>query len=263
MFGKLLKYEFKSIGKWYFGINLAILAFAGILSAAIKWLDINSEPQNATMAILNQLLPLALSLIFGSLITGSLLATLLIIINRFNKNIFGREGYLTMTLPVSEHSLILSKLLASLIWGFFNGLILILATLIVTIPQVPVSDIQGVLDYVWKITSENPINALLFIVYYFLSAVASILLIYLAISVGQLFSNRRGLKAFISYFVITIVVSLLLAFINFKLFNLDSADTAELFSVKFNYIGIAESMIEILVFYLATYGIIKYKLNLQ
>lgn len=31
MFGKLVKYEFKSIGKWYLAINLALIAVALII----------------------------------------------------------------------------------------------------------------------------------------------------------------------------------------------------------------------------------------
>ncbi|MFZ2185982.1 MAG: ABC transporter permease [Streptococcus parauberis] len=263
MFGKLLKYEFKSIGKWYFAINLAIIAIAGLLSVTIKWLEIGSKPQSATMSLLNQLLPLALSLIFGSLITGSLLATLLIIINRFNKNIFGREGYLTMTLPVSEHQLILSKLISSLVWGFFNGLILILATLIMVIPQVSSREINGVIKNVSDIIMKNPSTSVQIAVYYLLSAIGSVLLIYLAISIGQLFANRRGLKAFIAYFIITITVSILLAFINFQIFDIKTTNSNLIFSQRFYLIGIVETLIETIIFYLATYGIIKYKLNLQ
>ncbi len=73
------------------------------------------------------MLPLTLGLTFGSLIAGSLLSTLLIIIKRFSKSVFGREGYLTLTLPVNSHQIILSKLLASFICSVFNTIILAFA----------------------------------------------------------------------------------------------------------------------------------------
>ncbi|KHD46759.1 ABC transporter permease [Streptococcus hongkongensis] len=263
MFGKLLKYELKSIGKWYFAINLAILAIAGLLSATLKWLKFESNTQNTTMKLLNQLLPLALSLIFGALIAGSLLATLLIIINRFNKNVFGREGYLTMTLPVSEHQIILSKLLSSLIWSFFNGIILVFATLIMLIPQISSSILKMGMEKIGEFLSKHPTNSALFLTSYFLSAIGGVLLIYLAISIGQLFSNRRGLKAFIFYFLIAIATSLLFFFINIKIFNFSSNDTSQLFLPNYYFVIIVESIFEIITFYFATYGILKYKLNLQ
>ena len=37
------------------------------------------------------------------------IATIVLIIRRFAKTVFGREGYLTNTLPVSAHQLILSN----------------------------------------------------------------------------------------------------------------------------------------------------------
>lgn len=51
------------------------------------------------------------------------LSTFVLVINRFRSNIYGRQGYLTMTLPVNSHQLILSKLVASLVWYFLAGII--------------------------------------------------------------------------------------------------------------------------------------------
>lgn len=115
MFGKLLKYEFKSIGKWYFALNAAVIAIAAILSFTIKQFTQQADNAGVFGTVIDKILPLTLSLTFGALIAGSLLSTLLIIINRFSKNIFGREGYLTLTLPVTSHQIILSKLVASFI----------------------------------------------------------------------------------------------------------------------------------------------------
>ncbi|HEL1456462.1 TPA: ABC transporter permease, partial [Streptococcus equi subsp. equi] len=122
MFGKLLKYEFRSIGKWYFALNAGVIAIAIVLSFTINTLTNNPDEVGLTTSLANKMVPLTLSLTFGSLIAGSFLSTLLIIINRFNKNVFGREGYLTLTLPVTAHQIILSKLLASFVCSIFNGI---------------------------------------------------------------------------------------------------------------------------------------------
>ena len=46
------------------------------------------------------------------------IATIVLIVRRFAKTVFGREGYLTNTLPVSAHQLILSKLLVAFIFRY-------------------------------------------------------------------------------------------------------------------------------------------------
>ncbi|TYK92759.1 ABC transporter permease, partial [Streptococcus pyogenes] len=150
MFGKLLKYEFKSIGKWYFALNAAVIAIAAILSFTIKQFTQQADNAGVFGTVIDKMLPLTLSLTFGALIAGSLLSTLLIIINRFSKNIFGREGYLTLTLPVTSHQIILSKLVASFICSLFNLIILIFGIAILIVPMVDFKDVVETLSKVIK-----------------------------------------------------------------------------------------------------------------
>ncbi|MGT2887258.1 ABC transporter permease [Streptococcus didelphis] len=262
MFGKLLKYEFKSIGKWYFALNVGIVAIAAILSFTIKMMILKS-PTDDELSWTVQLLPLTLMLIFGVLIAGSLLATLLIIINRFNKNIFGREGYLTMTLPVSEHLLILSKLLSSFICSIFNLIILGLATAILILPQVTSSQLRVITTEAWKFISQHVDNILFVTAFLIFSTLSSILMIYLAISIGQLFSNRRGLKAFVAYAIISIVLNIAFSQFNTNVLNLqDNTLTAANMNRYFS-VTLCESLFQIILFYFSTHFIIKNKLNLQ
>ena len=104
MFSKLLKYELKSVGKWYFALNASIIAISIFLGFSIKTLTDYAE--NYTTSNANhytQLIPIILSIMFGVVVASAWIATLAIIVRRFYKNIFGREGYLTLTLPVSTH----------------------------------------------------------------------------------------------------------------------------------------------------------------
>lgn len=263
MFGKLLKYEFKSIGKWYFALNGGIIAIAALLSFVIKVLA-SENTSESSFNFTSQLIPLTLILVFGALIAGSLLATLLIIINRFNKNIFGREGYLTMTLPVSEHHLILSKLLSSFIWSVFNFLILGVATAILVLPQVQKNQLSTMLAEIGKSAPQYFHLIIYAFVYFILSTIAGILSIYLAISVGQLFSNRRGLKAFVAYFAIQILLSIIFTLVNTHLLGMDPSNTElDITSNYYFLVSSLEMLVQILIYYVGTHVIIKHKLNLQ
>ncbi|SUN49411.1 ABC transporter permease [Streptococcus dysgalactiae subsp. dysgalactiae] len=262
MFGKLLKYEFKSIGKWYFALNAAVIAIAAILSFTIKQFTQQADNAGSFGTVIDKMLPLTLSLIFGALIAGSLLSTLLIIINRFSKNIFGREGYLILTLPVTSHQIILSKLVASFICSLFNLIILIFGIAILIVPMVDFKDIVETLSKVIK--AEYIIDNAFILIYLLVSPLASILLLYFAISIGQLFSNRRGLMAFIAYFTLVILFRVATTYFNLKVFGFES--TSEVLPYKeqvYLYVLIVEEFVEMLFCYLGTHFIIKNKLNIQ
>ncbi|HEO7285673.1 TPA: ABC transporter (permease), partial [Streptococcus agalactiae] len=195
MFGKLLKYELKSVGKWYLTLNAAVLLVSIILGLVLKALGGNfSTDTNSTSA---QIFTIILVLLLAMVISGSLLSTLAIIIKRFYSNIFGRQGYLTLTLPVTTNQIICSKLLASLLWSIFNIFIVIIGIILVILPLVGIGQFVVAFPEIYKIISSS--NAPLFIAYFFLSYVAGTLLIYLSIAVGQLFTNKRVLMGIVSY----------------------------------------------------------------
>ena len=53
--------------------------------------------------------------------------TALTIIQRFTRNLLGREGYLMHTLPVTPAQLILSKLISSMVWLLCSILVIALS----------------------------------------------------------------------------------------------------------------------------------------
>lgn len=149
MFGKLLKYELKSVGKWYLTLNAAVLLVSIILGLVLKALGGNfSTDTNSTSA---QIFTIILVLLLAMVISGSLLSTLAIIIKRFYSNIFGRQGYLTLTLPVTTNQIICSKLLASLLWSIFNIFIVIIGIILVILPLVGIGQFVVAFPEIYKI----------------------------------------------------------------------------------------------------------------
>ncbi|WP_424555682.1 ABC transporter (permease) [Streptococcus agalactiae] len=260
MFGKLLKYELKSVGKWYLTLNAAVLLVSIILGLVLKALGGNfSTDTNSTSA---QIFTIILVLLLAMVISGSLLSTLAIIIKRFYSNIFGRQGYLTLTLPVTTNQIICSKLLASLLWSIFNIFIVIIGIILVILPLVGIGRFVVAFPEIYKIISSS--NAPLFIAYFFLSYVAGTLLIYLSIAVGQLFTNKRVLMGIVSYFVISLLITFLTLIID-SIFHIDlfNSHANAAFSQPVLLYNILVSIVEITIFYMLTHSIIKYKLNIQ
>ena len=71
-------------------------------------------------------------LIFGGVI-GLYLSNYYIIIRRFYSNLYGREGYLTWTLPASPHAIILSKFVGALVASLYCLFLLFLSGFITII----------------------------------------------------------------------------------------------------------------------------------
>ncbi|MGT2771234.1 hypothetical protein [Streptococcus marimammalium] len=269
MFGKLIKYEIKSVGKWYFALYGAILFCATILGLYISRLNddgmtgeffVNGRELSTSEAIIM----FAIILIFVSLIIGIGISTLFIVVNRFNKNIFGREGYLTLTLPVSTHQIILSKLFVSFMWSVLSAIILLFSVFLLILPSIPLDELFLHLP---TIIANIPFDIFFItLAYLIVTTISSILIVYLAISIGQLFQDRRALKGFVAFFAISIFVSI----IKYLIFG-DTNLSADGYYSDYNFLSIKLFFIrEIFVYlvfsatyYFGTHYIIKNKFNIQ
>ena len=115
MLNKLLKYEFKATSK---------LLPVGYLFIVIVFL-LGLFAKNVFHAAVAYTLP-AILLLLGSIFV--LIFTYVVTITRFYKSLFGSEGYLTQTLPVSKAQLLGSRIIVFVVW-FIAGTIAFIAGL--------------------------------------------------------------------------------------------------------------------------------------
>ena len=125
MFWNLVRYEFKNVNKWYLALYGAVLAISVLIGAFISSLSQSYNPNNAAYFIF------FLVLVFGGLSVTLLIATIFLIIRRFKGSVYDRQGYLTLTLPVSEHQIITAKLFSALVWYILGCVVFILSILII------------------------------------------------------------------------------------------------------------------------------------
>ena len=243
MFWNLVRYEFKNVNKWYLALYGAVLALSVLIGAQASSLkSIDTPDQQMIMLVF-------LALVFGGLIITLSISTLILIIRRFKGSVYDRQGYLTLTLPVSEHQIILSKLLGAFIWSLASSLVFILSIyIILVLTGANFLDIFS-LEYLFKFYMDS---FWLSVISYILSTISGILCIYLAISIGQLFNEYRTALAVLAY----IVIQTVLGFVGLNLridTNFNMMLTFEIFT----------DLILIAGFYLGTYYILKNKVNLQ
>ena len=242
MFWNLVRYEFKNVNKWYLALYGAVLALSVLIGAQASSLkSIDTPDQQMIMLVF-------LGLVFGGLLITLSISTLILIIRRFKGSVYDRQGYLTLTLPLSEHQIILAKLLGAFIWSIISSAVFFLSIYIIFATIDPNMVDSYFFDYLFVHYIEN---FWLTLISFFMSTVASILCIYLSISIGQLFNEYRTALAVLAYIVIHIVLGFV-----------------DIFSPSLNYsmmmsAEIFKNLILSVAFYLGTYYILKNKVNLQ
>ena len=266
MFGTLMKYELKATYKWYLIISgvLAILSiFAGLLASSVIT-GASTFTENTALTIGS----IVVLVIFAGYI-GLTLTNYIIIIRRFYNNIFGREGYLTWTLPTGSHTVLLVKVTSALIWSIFCFISLILS-LLIFLGVIGLAQQQNIFDLLGplfeKIGSSLIWQSLLFQV---LATISGILMLYCAISLGQLFINSRIVMAFVFGFILWVVLSIIgRLFPSISISELSrtatmSSDTlSDILVVNFIPAYIYE-LVKIVAMYFTVHYVTKFKLNLQ
>ena len=268
MLGKLLKYELKATSRVFIPLYIAILVVS-----IVNGLSLNLEIFN-----IQGLATIILMCLFISLFV----ITIVVTIQRFNKNLLKDEGYLMFTLPVSSKHLVLSKYLTSLIWTFLSFIVALLSfTIIFTIAT------YGDFNYSYFINEfnllfSNMLNLnilgqfLKIILLMIISYTIFIFNVYLALSVGQLpiFNRFRNVSSFIGFLVINLLISyaqnIVSLFVNDASVNIEAIDNinyainsvTSIVSKGLN-IAIVINLIIILVLFFATTYILDKKLNLE
>ena len=268
MLGKLLKYELKATSRVFIPLYIAILVVS-----IVNGLSLNLEILN-----IQGLATIVLMCLFISLFV----ITIVVTIQRFNKNLLKDEGYLMFTLPVSSKHLVLSKYLTSLIWTFLSFVVAFLSfTIIFMIPTYKYFDFSYFINE-FNLLFSNMLN--LNILGQFFNIILLIVIIYtififnvyLSLSVGQLpiFNRFRNVSSFIGFLVINLLISyaqnIVSLFVNDASVNIEAIDNinyainsvTSIVSKGLN-IAIVINIIIILVLFFATTYILDKKLNLE
>lgn len=150
--------------------------------------------------------------VFAVVITSWLITIYLGI--RFYKNLYTDEGYLMHTLPVHSRTLVLSKALIGTLWIYLAGILSFATIFPVTFLALPKlsyitpAQLGEIISAATSVFAQNVPQALFFFIPYSLaSAASSILLLYAAISLGQLPGKHKVLFSIICYLGLNALLS--------------------------------------------------------
>ncbi len=206
MLRKLLKYELKATRRVFLPLYLALLVFALFTKLTSAF-----TPQWR--------IPVGISGTIYTIIMASMFVmTLVVMIQRFYRNLLSDEGYLMFTLPTKPWMHIVSKLLASMLWIAASVIVAIFSVLIITFNGEKINGIiQGFSVLFSQIarywTASASLTIFEIIIATLISVTSGILLIYASIAIGHLFNKHKTLASFGAFIILNtlsqIVVSLI------------------------------------------------------
>ncbi len=211
MLGKLMKHELRATGRVMLPVLGVLVLLAALSGISAKILDSGVDSD-----LLNILSVLFITAFVLGLFAAMVLA-LVLMIQRFYKNLMGDEGYLMFTLPAGVDAHIFSKLFVSFIWFAATAVICVLSLFIMMSVNVSFSDMSeafvqfgGMMDQVTQYVSGwNILGYFLeFLVLCFVGSCATCLHFYAAIAAGHSFSNHKVLLSVVFYFVLSFLLSI-------------------------------------------------------
>ena len=203
MLSKLLKHEFRATGRIMLPLSLIVLGTAVGANLSVRVL---METSNKVLNLLGGLMIAA----FAVAIFGVCIMSMVVMVRRFYKNLLQDEGYVMMTLPVSVHQHIWSKLIVSAVWFALTVIVVGLACFIMAADVKVIHQIaEGFGELLGELyrhfTAYYAINgtalAVEFLVLCFVGCCAMCLQFYASLAIGHSFSSHKMAWSVLWFFV--------------------------------------------------------------
>ncbi len=275
MLKKLMKYEFKATGRYLFPLYAALIAFAFIIRVFFKENLLNTINNNSVIiekfSMFGRLATMISVFAYGFTMATVFVATFLIIVQRFYKNLLGDEGYLMNTLPVKAYLNIINKISVSIIWTILSCFAAFLSLIVLFATYDSFTNIISSISFlITEAQKEFGIMSFIILFEYFILGLIelgkSITMIYASISIGHLFNKSKillSIGAFIGLSIASNMInSLLLVILSqlpidiFEFSSIHSMGIVLLFTIIFEGIYLC-------LYFFITNHIITNNLNLE
>lgn len=229
MLGKLIKHEWLSTWK----VPTILCIYLGVLTA-FGCISFLSPMWHTDSFVIEIIAVLSVALYMLSLF--AIITTVYVyFIVRFYRNMYTSEGYLTHTLPVKPWQHIFSKGLIYFIWMLITAIAMITSAVLIIISAL--STVEGDVIYVvwealqtevlpemnavWQETFGMSVGGYIavLLIAALVSAIYSILMMYVSISIGQLFNKHKVLASFVAYAVVNFMVNIITTIVQLPMYK--------------------------------------------
>lgn len=196
MVKKLFKYEAKYYLRLFIPFGIAVLASALFMRILFAF-NVDNIVYDIIYGSSQLLFGVSVSVCFGAVTVLS--------ITRFYKNLYGSEGYLSFTLPVTAAQHIWAKLLAAFTFYAASAVVAFAGFCIATAGEVFVEFVKAAGYLIAQIAKEGGFSTVMFIIELIIliltTSIFELLLFYTCISLGQTAKKGRVIMAFVYYFI--------------------------------------------------------------
>ena len=275
MLSKLIKHELRASRRImlpFLGAVLALAVLAGISTTAMEHQVDHSWLNAVYMLII---------FVFVMGVIAVCVVAVVMMIQRFYRNLLGDEGYVSFTLPATVDEHIFAKLISSFIWFFTTAVVVVLSTFIMTATSLNamfteegVISVNGMLNEVhfWEFFTGWDVAGYVLegIVLLFVYSCSVCLHFYAAMAFGHSFNDHKWLLSVVSFFVLSAAMTMIAVLSatvtgNSGLFdlvgNIDTLDISAATHVVM-LIFIAVELVKAALYYLPTTFCLKKHLNL-
>lgn len=269
MLRKLLKHEFRAMARIFLPAYLILLLFALInrfLSFEMMARLESMLPHTLITGVLGPLV-LLLKLVYFLLSAGVIVATLVVMIQRFSKSLLGDEGYLMFTLPVHPWQHITSKLITAAAWTMASAFVTA-ASILILLAKADLwpslwAGISAFRD-TFGVTGLFVFPGTLFSTMF-----SSILMIYTAIALGHLSVNHRILVSLAWYAALSLAskATLLLVLLHYSQAHWQNIADAAIDAMKINMMALLFGLLPAVIlgglYFALTNYVLNRRLNLE
>jgi hypothetical protein len=151
---------------------------------------------------------MVLALFIAVIVVGVI--TLIVIILRFGRNLLGDEGYLLFTLPTTTDRLILSKLIAGMVWSVAGCAVTLLCLLLIgTATGTNLGPVMDTLAAA-QAAGMNVGGYISWLIAMAVISLASLILgLYCSMALGQHITKNRVAGSFIAFIIISIATQII------------------------------------------------------
>ena len=275
MFGKLMKYELRYLSRIFAPMWVIVMALCILARLLFR-------PNFENMTYVEEsILPILVIVLAVVALMTMMVVAAVVLIQRFYKGMYGDEGYLMFTLPVTTGGLIHSKALSAMLMMVITECIA-LAGVLMMVSYREIWNAAGMTfgELLKMVMDMNNLTATQTVAVAFWLVVAGVLTVaqgiytvYLAISVGQLWKKHPIAGAILAYYGIILVIGGIQSVLTNvfgesamdMIFNvLNGTDTK--YSAALTFVMIAMSLYSLLMTGIAFFGtklILDRKLNIQ
>ncbi len=269
MLSKLMKHELRATGRIMLPLFLLVIVSSALANISTRFL---LESDNDFF----NLIGILLLTVFVLAIMAMCIMAFVLMIQRFYKSLLQDEGYVMMTLPVSVHQHVWSKLLTSLLWYIGAAAVSALAIVILVFDIDFVRQVISFFHDLFEMLPKLDMDALHIAIFAFemllfilVGSAASCLLFYAALSIGHSFPNHKLLLSVAFYFGIQFGLQLVFGALTLLLGRLEYLPTFASFDEASIYIHVVmlaltlgTALVGALFYFLCTY-FLKNRINLD